>query len=108
MRYPEVFPDAWRPDRSGVLLVTRYAKTSQGVTIPVVQVSEHYAGLIDKSRITDMTNAVCIVNYAHERQPRIRNVPYVDGMPDPVIAEALARELCGVHADKAVLMPMPR
>ena len=107
MRCPEVIPDAWRPDRSGVLLVTRWATTSQGVTIPVVQVSEHYAGLIDKTRITDRTSAVCIVNCAHERQPRIRNVRYVDGMPDPVIAEVLARELCGGDADKVVLVPMP-
>jgi hypothetical protein len=84
MQYPEVFPDAWRPDRSGVLLVTRWVETSQGETIPVVQVSEHYMGLIDKNRITDRTNDVCIVNYAHEQQPRIRNVPHVDGAPDPV------------------------
>jgi len=107
MLHPDVFPDAWRPDRSGVLLVTHWATTSQGVTIPVVQVSEHYAGLIDKTRITDRTSAVCIVNCAHERQPRIRNMPYVDGMPDPVIAEVLARELCGGDADKVVLVPMP-
>jgi hypothetical protein len=74
--------------------------------IPVVQVSEHYAGLIDKTRITDRTDAVCIVNYAHEKGSRFRNVPFVDGKPDPVIAEAIARELCGGDADMA-LVPMP-
>jgi hypothetical protein len=107
MLNPEVFSDAWRPDRSGVLLVTLSATTSQGVTIPVVQVSEHYAGLIDKTRITNRTNAVCLVNYAHEQQSRIRNVPYVDGKPDPMIAEAIARDLYGWDADDVALVPMP-
>jgi hypothetical protein len=108
MLYPEVFPDAWRPDRSGVLLVTRWVETSQGVTIPVVQVSEHYAGLIDKTHITDRINAVCLVNYAHEQGSRIRSVPCVDGKPDPVIAEALARELFGCDPGEAMLVPVPR
>ena len=75
----EEMPESWRPDKSGVLLVERGClETSDGRDIPVIQVSEHYAGLLDKSHFAWShvgNHAILLVNYAHERDTRFRNLP---------------------------------
>ena len=82
----ETMPESWRPDRSGVLLVSRGEAELGGRYIPIVQVSEQYPGILDKSqfaRSVFATRAILMVNYAHEQNTRFRNLPGdKNGAPD--------------------------
>jgi hypothetical protein len=88
-------PDAYRPDRMGVLLVHRGDITYQGQSIPVIQVSEHYAGCYEKSDFAKTKvarNAILLVNYAHEQHTRFRNLPHTEeGEVNAAVAEQLVK-----------------
>ena len=68
-------PDDWRPDRIGIILTTLGRFEGQ----PVIQVSEHYLGLIEKALPRLGINAILLVTYAHEGFTRFRKV--INGKP---------------------------
>lgn len=67
LTHPEL-PENWRPDRIGIILVTLGQFEGQ----PVIQVSEQYAGLLDKALAKLRVNAIFLVNYSHEVTTRFR------------------------------------
>ncbi len=94
----EEMPENWRPDKSGILLaMLGGVETSDGRDIPVIEVSEHYAGLLDKSQFARShvgNNAILLVNYAHERGTRLRNLPRDrDGNMDQYVLDQIAKEM---------------
>ena len=68
LAHPSRIAREGRPDRIGIILVTLGQFEGQ----PVIQVSEQYAGLLDKALAKLRVNAIFLVNYSHEVTTRFR------------------------------------